>query len=280
VTSLRSFDDDGLKTPEVGEWGEEKYQLVRCYAQIFARSMKNNFECRVYVDLFAGAGRARLADSRRIVHASPLLALGIEDPFDRYIFCEIDDDKLSALRKRVQKDYPSRDVRFVPGDSNSEVINVLKHVPQHSTTYRVLTFCFVDPCNIANLKFPTIDRLAAGHRLIDFLILIPSGMDAQRNWQRDNSLYSEFLGNSDWRLKWSDQPQSRAFANFFVDQFASSMTGIGFRWEGLGSTEIFKNEKNSTMYHLAFFSRNQLAARFWDDCKRYSRAQTKLPFRS
>lgn len=107
-------------TPEVGEWGEEKYQLVRCYAQIFARSMKHDWESRVYIDLFAGAGRAILADSRRIVQSSPLLALGIDDPFDRYIFCEIDDDKLLALRKRVQKDYPSRNVRFVPGDSNSE----------------------------------------------------------------------------------------------------------------------------------------------------------------
>lgn len=277
---LPPLDDDGLETPEVGEWAEEKYQLVRCYSQIFATSMKHKRECRVYIDLFAGAGRAKLANSRRIVHASPLLALGIKDPFDRYIFCELDEAKLTALRQRAETDYPARKIKYVPGDSNSQVASILAHIPQHSSTFRVLTFCFVDPFNVANLKFRTIEQLSAPARSIDFLILIPSGMDAQRNSQRDNALYGDFLGNPDWRSNWPKQPQSRSFANFFVDEFATSMKRIGFRWDGLRSTEVIRNKKNSPIYHLAFFSRVGIATRFWDDCKKYSRAQTDIPFRT
>ena len=74
--------------PEIGSWGEEKYCLVRNYAQIFASSMKDKWHCRVYIDLFSGAGRAKIKDTGKIVDGSPLIALGIENPFDRYIFCE------------------------------------------------------------------------------------------------------------------------------------------------------------------------------------------------
>ena len=91
--------------PEIGPWGEEKYRLVRNYAQIFATSMKKKWQCRVYIDLFAGAGRARIKESRKIVDGSPLISLGIEDRFDRYIFCENDSTNLDALTKRVINDF-------------------------------------------------------------------------------------------------------------------------------------------------------------------------------
>ena len=74
---LPDLEDDGLPTPDVGEWGEEKYQLVRCYADIFSRAMRGKWSSLHYVDFFAGAGRARLAGTRRIVAASPLLVLDV-----------------------------------------------------------------------------------------------------------------------------------------------------------------------------------------------------------
>jgi len=279
MDTLPSLDDDGLPTPVVGEWGEEKYQLVGCYAQIFARSMKNKWEQRVCVDLFSGSGRARLKDSNRIVPASPLLCLGISDPFDRYIFCDLEQANIDALKSRVQQEYPARDVRYVPGDSNANVKQILSLIPPYSTTSRVLTFCFVDPFNIKNLKFETIRQLAAGKRSIDFLVLIPSGMDAQRNTRHENTLYADFLDNPSWRTEWkNEEHHRRGFGNFFVDQFGAAMVRLGFRWEGVPSTRIIKNEKNSPIYHLAFFSRAAIAGRFWDDCNRYTRPQTKFPF--
>ncbi len=279
MEALPSLADDGLATPLVGEWAEEKYQLVSCYAQVFARSMKNKWEQRTYIDLFSGAGRARLRDSGRIVPASPLLALGISDPFDRYIFCDLDDANIDALKSRVRLDYPARDVRYVPGDSNANVGQVLSLIPPYSSGNRVLTFCFVDPFNIKNLKFETIRQLAEGKRRIDFLCLIPSGMDAQRNTRQENSLYADFLDNPAWRDAWKIEEQNRrGFASFFVDQFGSAMERLGFLWEGVPSTRIIKNEKNSAIYHLSFFSRAPLAGRFWDECKKYTRTQTKFSF--
>ncbi len=208
--------------------------------------------------------------------------LGITDPFDRYIFSDIDETNLTALRSRVDREFSTRDVQYVPGDSNANVSKILRLIPPYSKDCRVLTFCFVDPFNVGNLKFETIKQLAAGKRRIDFLVLIPSGMDAQRNTRHDNTLYAEFIDNHSWRKDWGDlgdlEQRRRGFGNFFVDQFGSAMERIGFNWGGVPSTRVIKNENNSPIYHLAFFSRADIASRFWDDCKRYTMPQATLPF--
>jgi len=241
--------------------------------------MKKKWECRVGIDLFAGAGRARIRGSKRIVEASPLQALGVTDPFDRYIFCELDPEKLAALQQRVSSKYPTRDVTYVVGDSNQNVDTVLSHIPQYRFGFRVLSFCFVDPFNVANLKFETISKLADGGRKIDFLVLIPTGMDAQRNWERESGSYGEFLGNTNWRAVWERERRTDpSFANFFVNEFARSMVRIGYRWEGIASTEVIKNKKRSPLYRLAFFSRNELGSQFWDICRETTATQAKLPF--
>jgi hypothetical protein len=75
---LPELEDDGLSTPDISEWGEEKYRLVGYYATLFANSMKGKWGSRVYIDLFSGAGRARIKDTNRILPASPLLALDVK----------------------------------------------------------------------------------------------------------------------------------------------------------------------------------------------------------
>ena len=59
---MEQFDDqpdDGLETPKIGIWGLEKYRLISCYASMFSNTMANKWDCIVYLDLFAGAGRAK-----------------------------------------------------------------------------------------------------------------------------------------------------------------------------------------------------------------------------
>lgn len=94
--------DDGLFTPDVGAWSEEKYAHVRTYAEIFATSMRHKWKCRVYLDLFAGAGKAMLRESRKVVESSAFLALGVTHPFDRYVFCDSDTRCVTALKARAE----------------------------------------------------------------------------------------------------------------------------------------------------------------------------------
>ena len=44
IESLKSLDDDGLPTPEIGAWGEEKYRHVQLYASLFIKSMRTKWD--------------------------------------------------------------------------------------------------------------------------------------------------------------------------------------------------------------------------------------------
>jgi three-Cys-motif partner protein len=93
--------DDGLLCPEVGSWAEEKHNVVSFYAKLFSTGMKAKWDSRVYVELYAGSGFAKIKRSTRVTAGSPIRALLLEDPFDKYIFCDRESQNLQALRARV-----------------------------------------------------------------------------------------------------------------------------------------------------------------------------------
>lgn len=68
----RLCEDDGFLLPEVGPWATTKHRKISFYSSLFASSMKKKWDCRVYVDLFAGAGKCRLRDSAKTVPGLPL----------------------------------------------------------------------------------------------------------------------------------------------------------------------------------------------------------------
>src|ERR1051326_5417999 len=112
------LEPDGLATPEVGAWTEDKHRLVSLYATLFSSGMKAKWGKRVYVELYAGAGRARVRGTSKIIVGSPLLALQVNPPFDKYVFCEDSPQNLDALRQRVRRLSPVANVAYVPGDCN------------------------------------------------------------------------------------------------------------------------------------------------------------------
>ena len=67
--------DDSLFIPEVRQWSLEKYRLVGSYCDIFTTGMKNKWDQLVYIDLFAGAGYARIKETRLVYRSSALIAL-------------------------------------------------------------------------------------------------------------------------------------------------------------------------------------------------------------
>lgn len=272
--------DDGLIIPEVGAWGKEKYRLVTLYADMFASSMKDKWECRVYLDLFSGAGLSRIEGTREIVAASPLLALDIENRFDRYIFCEENREKFSALKDRCGNFFPTADIRFVEGDANIVVDQIIKEMPPYKKGFKVLSFCFVDPYKVSNLNFETIKKLSKN--FMDFLVLIPTHMDAHRNvgpyLQPGNKKVDNFLGSSGWRDEWSiAEKRGERFSNFFADCFGNSMSSLGFIYSGIAETVLIRSvDKNLPLYRLAFFSKNQLAYKLWKEAKKYGNDQLQL----
>lgn len=280
ATQLPRLADDGLLTPEVGSWGEEKYRLIANYAQMFSTAMKRKWDVRVYTDLFAGSGRVRLKGTKQVIGGSPTLALSVADPFDRYVFCEEDPKRMSALQERVKTLGASERVEFISGNMNENIGKVLAAIPKGSKEKKVLNFCFVDPFKMDNLKFKTIKALSA--RYIDFLILIPTFMDANRNPEvyRDpgNKIVDDYLGINDWRDSWKQRKDpAEKFGVFVLDNYRAQMKKLGFEYEGLDDiVEVRSDQKNLPLYHLAFFSRHPLGHNFWKKAKKSSDPQMRL----
>jgi len=256
--------------------------LVKNYAQIFANSMKRKWNCRVYIDLFAGAGRSKIEGTSRIVLASPLLALGISNKFDLYIFCEKDGAKIDTLKQRVRMNYSDVNVEFIHGDSNSRVNQIISKIPQARPAFKVLAFCFADPYNLKSVHFATVEALS--HRFVDFLILIPSGMDAARNLERHylnpkNKIIDHFLGTQEWRNEWQKVSISQGFDEFLTNYYGQNMKKLDYHYPGIESTQLIRSdEKNLPLYRLALFSRVELGEKFWKETKKYSDPQLTFHF--
>lgn len=262
---LPSLSDDGLPTPEVGAWAEDKYQLVLCYATIFANAMSpSTWPALVYLDLFAGPGRVRIRGTQRIIPASPLLVLGVKKQFSKHIFCELDADNASALRQRAAAAAPERNVVVIEGDTNANVASILGEIPA-----RALTFCFVDPFKIAPLRFATLQPLVSARRM-DILVLIATGMDGNRNEdlyvRSGEKTVSDAVGHDDWRVRWP-QPNLR-FGDFVANEFGRSMGSLGYHYDGLASTKEIRNGKNAPIYRLLFLSKHSRGDDFWEKCKK------------
>jgi hypothetical protein len=47
-----------------------KHEKVEYYSSLFSTSMKKRWQCRIYLELFAGAGKARIRESGEVVLGS------------------------------------------------------------------------------------------------------------------------------------------------------------------------------------------------------------------
>lgn len=276
-------EDDGLYIEPVGAWAEEKYRLLALYAELFTGSMRAKWQQLVYIDLFAGAGYSRIEGSGRIVPAAAMLAARLEVPFDRYVLCDSDANKLDDLRTRVERDHHGLDVRFIAGDVNARMDDLLGNLPTPSATNKVLSFCFVDPYNCASFRFDTIRCLS--RFFVDFFVLIPSYMDANRNLgpyaKPANQTIANFLSDPDWREEWkAEGHRFKNFGDFVADKFGRQMQSLGYIYDGLGvNTHLVRNtQKNSPIYRLAMFGRHPLVKKFWQQAEKYVSDQTAFDF--
>jgi three-Cys-motif partner protein len=239
--------------------------------------MKNKWDSRVYIDLYAGAGHARVKGTDKLLYGSPLLALQVQDPFDKYIFCEENGELLEALKKRGSAMAPNADVSYFSGKCDDRIDDILAAIPTPSREHTVLNLCFLDPFDLG-IHFRTISALA--ERFTDFLVLLALHMDANRNYENyvnpKSRKVDEFLGDGEWRKQWKDaQSAGITFPSFLADTFAARMEGLGYLPPPRMKI-IRSNEKNLPLYHLAIFSRSPRAYEFWGDVLKYSTDQMGL----
>jgi len=265
--------DDGLVMPETRVWSKTKHKKIKYYFDLFSTSMKNKWKNRIYIDLFSSAGKAIIKETSEIIIGSPLLALSVKDKFDKYIFVEKEDDYFHSLQERVAMYFPKQSVSLINGDCNTCINTIISHVPQFSKENNGLSLCFLDPYNANQLSFNTIKAIADS-LYVDFLVLIPSYMDINRNehmyTRKDDTTLDDYLGTKEWRKAWENNTTHyKKFGLFIADYFCKRMKEMGYLYEDLTDAELIRMEidQNLPLYHIAFFSRNKLGYRFWKDTK-------------
>jgi three-Cys-motif partner protein len=241
--------------------------------------MKYKWDQRVYIDLYAGAGYARVKGTKKILKGSPILALTVTHPFDKYIFCEESEKLLEALKVRVARLSPQAQTAYIEGSCDAKIEQICKEIPKGSSSNKVLSLCLVDPFDFG-IKFETLRRLSSVY--IDFVVLLAIGMDASRNYDHyvdgDSPKIDEALGNTEWRERWrAAGMRRRDFRQFLAMEFSMSMKSLDYLEQPLDRMKLVRShEKNLPLYYLALFSRHKTAFKFWEDVLKYSDDQMSL----
>jgi three-Cys-motif partner protein len=273
---IKSVQEDGLFIPDIGNWGEKKYNLVGHYCNLFTSAMRYKWNL-VYIDLFAGAGYAKIKETKTIVKTSSLIAMNIPYPFDYYILCEYDEERFNALKARAEKEKKERnlEVEYVLGDSNTNIDKIIAKIPKFNNGKGVLTFCFVDPFSL-NLHFDTIVKL--GQNKVDLLILMALEMDARRNlvyyFKEENDKIEKFLADKKWREKLTGESNLNTFIKFLSDQYDMKMLEIGYQKPP--DKERIKMDNGTGLYYLAFYSKHPLGNDFFEKIRKGTNDQYSL----
>ena len=220
--------DDGLEIPEVGPWAKDKYHFLERYFSMFTTGMKNRWPERHYIDLFAGAGLARIRDSQEVVKASPLIAATLTDPFTHLHLCDLSEVNCAALRARLTPHVEENRLRVYQGDSNQLIDTIVQAIPD-----KALSIGLLDIFGTGNLAFSTVKRLASKH--LDFIILIPDRMDVERNRrayydENPESNLDLFFGHGGWR-ELNDLTGDR-FRDAFRKIYEAGFRQLGYEYFG------------------------------------------------
>ena len=107
-------------------------------------------------------------------------------------------------------------------------------------------------------------------------------MDINRNeknyMKEDSSLVSKFLDKRNWRELWEKTKNNKmTFGTFFVKLFNERMELAGFLKLDSNEFVLIRNpENNSPLYHLAFYSKNELGKKFWNNAIKGTSDQIEL----
>jgi three-Cys-motif partner protein len=157
----------GLPARRVCLHSLDKAHYARYYAAIVGRAMKTAYPGPLaWVELFAGPGELYVQDLGQFRAGSPVEAVSIPEPFDIYVFADLDPNCAAALDARVGG---SERVHVLCGDANSPHLHdeIVARVPKNA-----LVVLYADPAGL-DLDFPTLRFFAERYEHLDLLLNFP-----------------------------------------------------------------------------------------------------------
>ena len=209
---------------------------------------------------------------------SPLVALGVEPPFDEYHFIDLDGEKVDVLRRQVGN---RTDVTFYKADSNRVMLQTV--LPRFSYAQRTRALCVLDPYALT-LDWEVVRR--AGTSLaVEVFINFPIHHMNRNCKQEDVSavlpgeleVMDRFWGDRSWRsAMFRPRPQLSLFGGQEVDKTENrdlvsaycdrlkEVAGFGFVADPLP----MRNSRNAIVYYLIFAGPNRTGWKIVQDIYR------------
>ncbi len=269
-----------------GKWTDEKLEVMRRYFSAYAQALKYQPFSKWYIDAFAGTGdRATVktpdrqedtlfgddkSDFVEVKEGSVRIALGINPPFEKYVFVEQSAEYVVAL-EALQAEFPTRQIDIRSGDANQ----ILKDLARTTDWQNIRAAMFIDPYGM-QVDWSTLQALAAT-KAVDIALLFPTG-PLNRMLTRDGNIPPEWQMRIDNHLgpcNWRDAAyQELQMSDLFSGQSSSMRKTINtdglrrFVYERLKSifpyvceTQLeLKNSKGAVLYHLFIICANPLNA--------------------
>lgn len=211
----------------VGPWAREKLECLGKYLNAYTTILSKQSWCKgfVYVDAFAGAGKAQLrqyetnqienplldvagyigeeeTETEMYIHGSPRVALNIKRPFTEYIFIEKSSKRVSELEE-IQKEYSDRrGITILQGDANEQICSYLLSSEKYNwKEYRAVAF--LDPFGM-QVPWKTIKDIGKT-KAVEIILNLPVGMAIQRLLPKSGEFsveqrkkLTEYFGSPDW----------------------------------------------------------------------------------
>lgn len=222
----------------------EKLHYWSRVVQEYATRTKNKWPGkRVCLDLFASCGIWEDSTTHEIGWGSPLLALHAIDPFDVYIFCELDPRRAAVLAERAEetgilgapvtrinldepdvlylaREFKGRTVNgpkcaVLTGDANKAVPAVKLMMPGFERHRMILTM--LDPYGVC-FDWDSLESLTM-HERMDLLMYFPEDIDLERNWRLKERIDRYMPKGADWQTAVDTAPRNRGrvFREIYVE---------------------------------------------------------------
>ncbi len=162
------FSDDGFGITAAEPWFKQKVQIIQEYLTAFVSNLTGRVDEIVFVDLFSGSGLYSLGAKREIFAGTPLMALALDLPIHRFVFCERDVEQFKALKIRVNKYYRGKNVILLDGKPDELIEKFKLYIPVSKGDFKVAVFCVCDPFSL-DMPFEMMEELSK----LGFSFLIP-----------------------------------------------------------------------------------------------------------
>jgi three-Cys-motif partner protein len=193
-----------------GAWTEIKLEILKNYLNFYTKALKEKDFELLYIDAFAGTGkRTEIMPGAPIVgqkerkislDGSARIALGIDKKFDRYLFIENNQKRITELKK-IREEFPDTYIKIVNDDANKIITELAEKPIWDKNIFRGVVF--IDPYGL-EVSWETLEAIAKT-KSFDVWYLFPisgvcrqASLDYKKMEEYKKESLDKIFGTRDW----------------------------------------------------------------------------------